>query len=377
LEARKLITPKQNPQTQKFTFAQPPDELTLESGEKLGPITLAYETYGTLNQEKSNAILVLHALSGDAHAAGQGGWWEKLIGPEKGIDTDKYFVICSNVIGGCQGSTGPSSINPQTGKPYGLSFPLISIRDMIEAQRNLVDSFGIEKLLAIVGGSMGGMQVLQWMGSYPKRIRSAIPIATTMKHTPQQIAFNEVGRQAVMSDPDWKKGDYYGITSPAKGLALARMIGHITYMSDVSMTEKFGRRTRADKEPFKFSADFEVEGYLHYRGDNFVKRFDANSYLYITKAIDNFNLLNGHGLADIFEKLKAKVLVLAFKSDWLYPAYQSQEIVKACKLAGVEASYCEINSTYGHDAFLLETTQETQLIGGFLKAVSNGNGNYS
>jgi len=377
LEARKLITPKQPPQTQKFTFAQPPDELTLESGEKLGPITLAYETYGTLNQEKSNAILVLHALSGDAHAAGQGGWWEKLIGPGKGIDTDKYFVICSNVIGGCQGSTGPSSINPQTGKPFGLSFPLISIRDMIEAQRNLVDSFGIEKLLAIVGGSMGGMQVLQWMGSYPKRIRSAIPIATTMKHTPQQIAFNEVGRQAVMSDPDWTKGDYYGITSPAKGLALARMIGHITYMSDVSMTEKFGRRTRADKEPFKFSADFEVEGYLHYRGDNFVKRFDANSYLYITKAIDNFNLLNGHGLADIFEKLKAKVLVLAFKSDWLYPAYQSQEIVKACKLAGVEASYCEINSTYGHDAFLLETTQETQLIGGFLKAVSNGNGNYS
>ncbi len=377
MEARKLITPKQTPQTQKFTFAQPPDELTLESGEKLGPITLAYETYGTLNQEKSNAILVLHALSGDAHAAGQGGWWEKLIGPGKGIDTDKYFVICSNVIGGCQGSTGPSSINPQTGKPYGLSFPLISIRDMIEAQRNLVDSFDIEKLLAVVGGSMGGMQVLQWMGSYPKRIRSAIPIATTMKHTPQQIAFNEVGRQAVMSDPDWKKGDYYGITSPAKGLALARMIGHITYMSDVSMTEKFGRRTRADKEPFKFSADFEVEGYLHYRGDNFVKRFDANSYLYITKAIDNFNLLNGHGLADIFEKLKAKVLVLAFKSDWLYPAYQSQEIVKACKLAGVEASYCEINSTYGHDAFLLETTQETQLIGGFLKAVSNGNGNYS
>jgi homoserine O-acetyltransferase len=373
-EERKLIPIKKPAQVQNVTFAQPPDELTLESGEKLGPITLTYETYGTLNKEKNNALLVLHALSGDSHAADQNGWWENLIGPGKGIDTDKYFVICSNVIGGCKGSTGPASINPLSGKPYGLSFPLISIHDMVEAQRCLVDFLGIENLLSVVGGSMGGMQVLQWMVSYPKRIRSAIPIATTLKHTPQQIAFNEVGRQAVMSDPDWKKGDYYGCSSPAKGLALARMIGHITYMSDVSMTEKFGRRTRQDKEPFKFSADFEVEGYLHYRGDNFVKRFDANSYLYLTKAIDNFNLLNGHGIANIFEGLKAKVLVLAFKSDWLYPTYQSQEIVKACKLSGVEASYCEINSTYGHDAFLLEITKETQLIESFLKAVSNGNG---
>ena len=373
-EERKLIPTKKPTQVQNVTFAQPPEELTLESGEKLGPITLTYETYGTLNKEKNNALLVLHALSGDSHAADQNGWWENLIGPGKGVDTDKYFVICSNVIGGCKGSTGPASINPLSGKPYGLSFPLISIHDMVEAQRRLVDFLGIENLLSVVGGSMGGMQVLQWMVSYPKRIRSAIPIATTLKHTPQQIAFNEVGRQAVMSDPDWKKGDYYGCSSPAKGLALARMIGHITYMSDVSMTEKFGRRTRQDKEPFKFSADFEVEGYLHYRGDNFVKRFDANSYLYLTKAIDNFNLLNGHGIANIFEGLKAKVLVLAFKSDWLYPTYQSQEIVKACKLSGVEASYCEINSTYGHDAFLLEITKETQLIESFLKAVSNGNG---
>ena len=373
-EERKLIPTKKPTQVQNVTFAQPPEELTLESGEKLGPITLTYETYGTLNKEKNNALLVLHALSGDSHAADQNGWWENLIGPGKGVDTDKYFVICSNVIGGCKGSTGPASINPLSGKPYGLSFPLISIHDMVEAQRCLVDFLGIENLLSVVGGSMGGMQVLQWMVSYPKRIRSAIPIATTLKHTPQQIAFNEVGRQAVMSDPDWKKGDYYGCSSPAKGLALARMIGHITYMSDVSMTEKFGRRTRQDKEPFKFSADFEVEGYLHYRGDNFVKRFDANSYLYLTKAIDNFNLLNGHGIANIFEGLKAKVLVLAFKSDWLYPTYQSQEIVKACKLSGVEASYCEINSTYGHDAFLLEITKETQLIESFLKAVSNGNG---
>ena len=347
----------------------------METGEKLGPITLAYETYGELNPQKSNGILVLHALSGDAHAAGSRGWWENLIGKGKGIDTDKYFVICSNVIGGCRGSTGPSSINPKTKKPYGLSFPIISIDDMVEAQKYIIDHLGIEKLLTVIGGSMGGMQALQWMVSYPERIRSAIPIATTLKHTPQQIAFNEVGRQAIMSDPDWKNGDYYGHSPPAKGLALARMIGHITYMSDTSMSEKFGRKIRLDKEPFKFGADFEVEGYLRYRGDNFVKRFDANSYLYITKAIDNFNLLNGHALSSVFEGLKAKVLVLAFKSDWLYPAYQSQEIVKACKLAGVDASYCEINSTYGHDSFLLETVGETKLVGDFLKTVVNGNGN--
>ena len=374
MEAHKLITNEKTYPNQNYTFACPPDELTLESGEKLGPITVAYETYGKLNTQKSNAILILHALSGDAHAAGPDGWWENLIGSGKGIDTDKYFVLCSNVIGGCKGSTGPSSINLKIGKPYGLNFPLISIRDMVEVQKYLIDHLGIEKLLAVVGGSMGGMQVLQWMVSYPEKIRSAIPIATTLKHTPQQIAFNEVGRQAVMSDPDWRTGDYYNHASPAKGLAVARMIGHITYMSDTSMTEKFGRKTRADKEPFKFSADYEVEGYLRYRGDNFVKRFDANSYLYLTKAIDNFNLLNGHSLGSVFKGLRAKILVLAFKSDWLYPAYQSQEIVKACKLAGVDASYCEITSTYGHDSFLLETEQETQLIGGFLKAIVNGNG---
>jgi homoserine O-acetyltransferase len=349
----------------------------LESVEKLGPIELAYETYGELNAKRSNAILVLHALTGDAHVAGQDGWWSNLIGPGKGIDTEKYFVICSNVIGGCKGSTGPSSINPKTGNPYGLSFPIISIKDIVETQKHLIAHLGIEKLLSVVGGSMGGMQVLQWMATYPNKIYSAVPIATTLKHTPQQIAFNEVGRQAVMFDPDWRNGEYYGHSPPVKGLALARMIGHITYMSDASMMEKFGRRTRADKEPFKFSADYEVEGYLRYRGDNFVKRFDANSYLYLTKAIDNFNLQNGLALNSIFEGLGAKVLVLAFKSDWLYPTYQSQEIVKACKLAGVDASYCEITSTFGHDSFLLETKQETQLIGGFLKSVvvESGNGN--
>ena len=361
-------------------FAQSPNELVLESGEKLGPITLTYETYGKLNKLKSNAVLVLHAFSGDAHAAGfhkgnaESGWWDDLIGPGKGVDTNEYFVICSNILGGCKGSTGPSSTNPKTGKPYGLDFPLVTIGDMVNAQRYLIDHLGIERLLAVVGGSMGGMQVLQWMVSYPNRICAAIPIATTLKHTPQQIAFNEVGRQAVMADPDWKSGNYYGKKVPGKGLAVARMIGHITYMSDTSMAEKFGRRTKEEKERFKFSAEFEVEGYLRYKGDNFVKRFDANSYLYITKAIDLFNILNGHRLGDVFQCLKAKVLVLAFKSDWLYPAYQSQEIVKACKLAGVDASYCEINSTYGHDAFLLEVEQETHLIKHFLKSTFIGNG---
>jgi homoserine O-acetyltransferase len=377
MEESKLITNKETYPTQTYTFAYPPNELTLESGEKLGPIKLAYETYGELNAKRSNAILVLHALTGDAHAAGQDGWWSNLIGSGKGIDTDKYFVICSNVIGGCKGSTGPSSTNPKTGKPYGLSFPIIGISDIVEAQKRLIDHLGIEKLLSVVGGSMGGMQVLQWMTTYSNKINSAIPIATTLKHTPQQIAFNEVGRQAVMSDPDWRNGEYYRHSPPVKGLALARMIGHITYMSDTSMTEKFGRKTCANKEPFKFSADYEVEGYLRYRGDNFVKRFDANSYLYLTKAIDNFNLLNGHALSSVFKGLEAKVLVLAFKSDWLYPAYQSQEIVKACKLAGVDASFCEITSTYGHDSFLLEIKQETKLIGSFLKSVAlaNGSGN--
>jgi homoserine O-acetyltransferase len=360
-----------------FTFADPPNELALESGEKLGPITLAYETYGKPDDKNSNAILISHALSADAHAAGfhegdkDPGWWDAMVGPGKGLDTEKYFVICSNVIGGCKGSTGPSSINPKTNEPYGPDFPIITIKDMVDAQRHLIDHLGIKKLLAVIGGSMGGMQVLQWMVSYPDRICSAIPIATTLRHSPQQIAFNEVGRQAIMADPNWKNGNYYGRLPPAKGLAVARMIGHITFMSDVSMTEKFGRRFKVNKQS-KFGEDFEVEGYLRYRGNNFVKRFDANSYLYITKAIDYFNLLNGTNTREVFKGIKAKVLVIGFKSDWLYPAYQSQEIVKSCKLAGIDASYCEINSTYGHDAFLLEVEEETHLIKHFLRTVFNG-----
>ncbi len=365
-----------------YTFGNPSKEFSLESGEKFGPITLAYETYGKLNHQKSNAVLVLHALSGDAHAAGfhkgdkHPGWWDAMIGPGKALDTEKYFVICSNVLGGCKGSTGPSSKNPETDKPYGLEFPIVTIKDMVNAQCRLIDYLGIKRLLTVVGGSIGGMQVLQWMVSYPERICSAIPIATTMKHSPQQIAFNEVGRQAIMADHNWRNGDYYW-NSPRRGLAVARMIGHITYMSNISMAEKFGRRLKNHKRAFKFGTDFEVEGYLRCRGDNFVKRFDANSYLYITKASDYFNILNGKKLSEIFIGLKAKVLVIAFKSDWLYPSYQSQEIVRACKLAGVDTIYCEINSTYGHDAFLLEVNEETHLIKHFLRTVFNRQGGFA
>jgi homoserine O-acetyltransferase len=358
-------------QTQVFTF----DSLKLESGEKFGPVTLAYETYGTLNKEKTNAVLITHALSGDAHAAGvhEGkdnfGWWDEFIGPGKAFDTDRYFVICSNILGGCKGSTGPSTVNPKTGNPYALDFPLITINDIVNAQKRLVEYLGIEKLLAVVGGSMGGQQALSWLVNYPHNLRSAVPIATTIKHSPQQIAFNEVGRQAIMADAHWKSGNYYEGPVPSKGLAVARMIGHITYMSDKSMAEKFGRTKKEAGEPFKFTADFEVEGYLRYRGDNFVKRFDANSYLYITKAMDNFDVSVGRPLQEVLQGASAKVLVISFKSDWLYPAYQSKEIVKACKLAGVETTYCEIDSTYGHDAFLLEVEEESHLIKHFLKKV--------
>lgn len=363
-------------ETQYYTFANPSSELELESGEKFGPITLAYETYGKLNTEKSNAILIHHALSGDAHAAGfhpgdkDPGWWDNMIGPGKAFDTEHYFIICSNVLGGCKGSTGPASINPITGRPYGLQFPVITIKDMVNAQRHLIDYLGIDKLLAVVGGSMGGMQALQWVVSYPDRVRSVIPVATTANHSPQQIAFNEVGRQAIMADPNWNEGDYYGKELPAKGLSVARMVGHITYMSDVSMSEKFGRKFKNTKQPFKFSPEFEVEGYLQYRGDNFIKRFDPNSYLYITKAIDYFDLANGTGLREVFKGITAPFLIIAFKSDWLYPAYQSQEIARACKLAGIDAIYCELNSNYGHDAFLVEVDEQAHLIKYFLKRVA-------
>jgi homoserine O-acetyltransferase len=363
-----------------FHFALPPDELTLESGERLGPITVAYETYGELNDQRSNAILILHALSGDAHAAGfhkgdeKPGWWDDMIGPGKAFDTNKYFMICSNVLGGCKGTTGPSSINPKTARPYGLDFPIISISDMVNVQEHLIDHLKIDQLLSVAGGSMGGMQSLEWLTVHSHRLKSAIVIATAAKHSPQQIAFDEVGRQAIMADPHWRDGHYYSGPLPDKGLAVARMVGHITYMSEISMAEKFGRRFSGNGKPHQLSLGFEVEDYLHNRGNHFVKRFDANSYLYITRAIDSFDASRGKELYEVFKGIKAKVLVLAFKSDWLYPASQSKEIVKACKLAGVDTTYCEIDSTYGHDAFLLEVEEETHLVKYFLQKVSIENG---
>ncbi len=357
-----------------LTFDEQVDKLVLESGQKLGPITIAYETYGKLNNDQSNAILILHAFSGDAHAAGfyegdkKPGWWDDMIGPGKAFDTNQYFVICSNVIGGCQGSTGPASINPKTNKPYALEFPIITIVDMVNVQKKLLDRLGIKKLLSVCGGSMGGMQALQWVALYPEMVASAIPIATTLKHSPQQIAFDEVGRQAVMADPNWKQGNYYEHTQPERGLAVARMIGHITYMSDESMENKFSRKLKDQGYSFSFASDFEVEGYLRYRGDSFVKRFDANSYLYITRAMDYFDLADGK-LFPRETRVDTKFLVISFGSDWLYPVYQSKNIVRALKHNSLNVTSCEIKSTYGHDAFLLEINEQSRLISHFLKGV--------
>jgi homoserine O-acetyltransferase/O-succinyltransferase len=351
------------------------DSLALGSGATLAPVDVAYETYGSLNTAKSNAVLVLHAFSGDAHAAGishetgKPGWWDNMVGPGKAFDTNRYFVICSNVLGGCRGTTGPSSVNPATGCPYAMSFPVITIGDMVRLEKMLVDWLGIKRLLAVTGGSMGGMQALEWAVSYPDRVVAAIPIACTTRHSAQQIAFNEVGRQAIMADPDWNGGDYYGKQPPARGLAVARMVGHITYMSDDSMREKFGRRLRG-KEAFGFdfdTVDFEVESYLRYRGNQFVNRFDANSYLYITKAMDYFDVTNGHGsLAAAFAGAEARFLVISFTSDWLYPSYQSQEIVRALRARNCDVGYVELDSNYGHDSFLVDVAEQTEIIRGFL-----------
>lgn len=356
-----------------------PDEIELESGRKFGPIDIAYETYGDLNEERSNAILICHALSGDAHAAGwhegdeKPGWWDNMIGPGKTFDTEKYFVICSNVLGGCKGTTGPPSTNPETGKPYGLDFPVVTISDMVKVQKILIDHLGINRLLAVVGGSMGGAQALQWTVSYPRSVRFCIPIATSARSSPQQIAFNEVRRRAVMSDPKWKDGDYYGGEPPKDGLSLARMIGHITFLSDESMRQKFGRKLRGkERYSFDLSPDFEVESYLHYKGGSFVERFDANSYLYITRAIDYFDLTEGgeRSLSEALQGVKAKFLVIAISSDWLYPPYQSKEIVRALKANNIDVTYSEIKSSYGHDAFLVEPGQLNHIITDFLSQVT-------
>jgi homoserine O-acetyltransferase len=358
--------------------------LTLDSGRVLEPVTIAYEMYGTLNQERTNAVLVLHALSGDAHAAGsypgetKPGWWETMIGPGKGFDTDKYCVISSNVIGGCKGSSGPSSVNPETGKEYGVTFPMVTVGDMVRAQKLLIDHLGIPKLLAVAGGSMGGMQALEWAVAYPEVVSSCISIASTRRHSPMQIAFNEVGREAIMADPNWKGGDYYQGEPPDNGLAVARMIGHITYLSDESMHEKFGRRMRENRAADSdLTLDFEVESYLRYQGEMFTRRFDANTYLYITKALDYFDLAAGRGvLVEAFRELPddMRFLIIAFSSDWLYPPYQSKEIVHALKGNGLDCSYLEMRSSHGHDAFLLENKDLTRVVWHFLETTGRQQG---
>ncbi|MDI9547809.1 MAG: homoserine O-acetyltransferase [Chloroflexota bacterium] len=363
-----------------LTFAED-EPMQLESGATLGPVTIAYETYGRLNAERSNAILIVHALSGSAHAGGyhnpddrKPGWWDECIGPGKAFDTDRYFVICSNVLGGCYGSTGPSSINPTTGKPYGLGFPVVTIGDMVHAQIKLIDHLGIDQLLCIAGGSMGGMQVLEWAAHHPQRVKATIPLATTAQHSPMLIAFSEVGRQAIYADPNWNNGDYYGQSvKPDAGLAVARMVGHITYLSEESMQQKFGRKLRnLERYGYEFETEFEVESYLKYNGNSFTRRFDANSYLYITKAMDYFDLTQPTGsLAAAFANSTAvKFLIVSFTSDWLYPSYHSKRLVSALTAAGADVTYLDIKSSWGHDAFLLEVDTMTKLIDSFLSRLA-------
>jgi homoserine O-acetyltransferase len=367
-----IVRPKQ------FEFGRPPEELVLESGQKLGPVTIEYETYGELNKDRSNAIIVFHALSGDAHAAGhhgrkgeKPGWWDNAIGPGKMFDTNRYFVVCSNVIGGCRGSTGPASTDSKTGKPFGTRFPVLTIRDMVNAQAALLDHLGIETVLAAVGGSMGGFQVLRFATSFPNRCKLAIPIATAGRQSAQNIAFNEIGRQAIATDPRWNGGDYYEGESPMDGLSIARMVGHVTYLSDETLRRKFGRKAKNGScsngsRPF-LEPYFEVESYLRYKGDAFTRRFDANSYLYITRAIDLFDLAPGcDSLEPAFRDCRSRFLVISFSSDWLYPPYQSQELVEAIRANGLAVEYHMIETSYGHDAFLLEADKMEEIVSRFL-----------
>jgi homoserine O-acetyltransferase/O-succinyltransferase len=369
-------------ETRYFAFCEEPNQLVLDNGRRFGPITLAYEMYGELNAERSNAILILHALSGDAHVAGwhhpddhKPGWWDFMVGHGRPFDTDKYCVICSNVIGGCQGSTGPSSINPATGQPYNLTFPMVTIADMVRAQTQLIDHLGIERLLCVAGGSMGGMQALQWTISSPERVASAIPIATTCHQNAMQIGWDEVGRQAIYADADWCNGDYllHG-KNPAGGLATARMLAHITYLSEESMQRKFGRELREKNSyGFDFGIDFEVESYLRHQGDIFVQRFDANSYLYITKAIDYFDLARDYGsLENAFKNVQSRYLILSFTSDWLYPTSQSLELLHALEKNKKAVTFREFNTWYGHDSFLLPNPEMMTAISGFLAEACSG-----
>jgi homoserine O-acetyltransferase/O-succinyltransferase len=360
------------------------EPLMMDAGVPLGPWQIAYQTYGALNADKSNAVLICHALTGDQHVAnvhpvtGKAGWWETMVGPGRPVDTDRFFVICANVIGGCMGTTGPASLNPQTGRPYALDFPVVTVRDMVRAQAALIDRLGIESLFCVAGGSMGGMQVLQWAASYPQRVFAALPIATAARHSAQNIAFHEVGRQAVMADPDWRRGRYIDEgTRPSKGLAVARMGAHITYLSEMALHRKFGRNFQAGNAPtFSFDADFQIESYLRYQGMSFVERFDANSYLYVTRAMDYFDLAEEHGgvLANAFKGTATRFCVISFTSDWLFPTSDSRAIMHALNAAGASVGFVEIESDKGHDAFLLEEPEMFAATCGFIGAAARARG---
>ena len=356
------------------------EPLRLACQQFLAPFTVAYQTYGELNSDKSNAILICHALTGDQHVAsvhpvtGKPGWWETLVGPGKPVDTNRFYIICANILGGCMGSTGPASINAKTGTPYGLDFPVITISDMVDAQARLIDHLGIDQLFAVIGGSMGGMQVLDWAARYKDRVFAAVPIATAAWHSSQNIAFHEVGRQAVMADPDWLAGNYYAAgKTPRNGLAVARMAAHITYLSEEALHRKFGRNLQDRSQvAFTFNAEFQVESYLRHQGSTFVDRFDANSYLYITRAMDYFDLKSEYGdvLANAFRGTKTRFCIVSFTSDWLYPTRESRDIVQALNAVAANVSFVEIDSDKGHDAFLLEEPNFFATVRGFLNAAA-------
>jgi homoserine O-acetyltransferase len=362
----------------------PDKPLKLDAGVELSPFQIAYKTYGTLNPARSNAVLICHALTGDQHVAsqhpvtGKPGWWETMVGPGRPIDTERYFVICANVAGGCMGTTGPSSINPKNGSPWGLDLPVITIRDMVRAQAMLLDHLGIDTLFAVAGGSMGGMQVLQWAASYPERVFAALPLACATRHSAQNIAFHEVGRQAVMADPEWRQGRYLlEGTNPRRGLAVARMGAHITYLSDAALHRKFGRRLQDRTNPtFSFDADFEVESYLRHQGSSFVERFDANSYLYLTRAMDYFDLAADYGgvLANAFKGSQTRFCVVSFTSDWLFPTSDSRAIVHALNAGSARVSFAEIVTDKGHDAFLLDEPELLAIVRGFLDSAGKARG---
>jgi len=378
-ERRRTEVDRPSSRVARFTDAP----LPLDAGVSLPEWQIAYQTYGTLNEDRSNAVLLCHALTGDQHAAnrhpvtGRGGWWEALVGPRKPVDTDTFFVICANVLGGCSGTTGPASVNPRTGRPYGLSMPVVTVADMVRAQKRLVDHLGIEQLFAVIGGSMGGMQVLEWGAAFGESVFAALPIATGARHSPQNIGFHEVGRQAIMADPDWRGGRYLEQgTKPRKGLSVARMAAHITYVSEAALHRKFGRALQdRDVVTYGFDADFQIESYLRHQGSTFVDRFDANSYLYLTRAMDYFDLAAEHGkVANAFRGTTTRWCVVSFTSDWLFPKPESRIIVHALNAAAAQVSFVEIETDKGHDAFLLEEPEFHRAVRGFLTGAALSRG---